>query len=118
MTQLVGKPYPSPHGRTYLTFTNANWVQGIRQAKEAAAWMEQNRYQFLHIQVSAKLARNDGKPYRVPSPHSGAVARYLLLIEPSLKDTLSIHDEPIDCFGLLPVSWLDIDESQVQRGCK
>lgn len=123
------RPIPSPHKRARLVKTGESIEAGRKAALEARAWMERNRDAFFDIygfvkklQSQEKVGRvrdrvavfcmergievDDG-PYRFANARWAAIARYMALYDPSLVDApLAFNDSDIDCYGLLPVSYL------------
>ena len=120
----------SPHQPTSIARTEATVKAGMRMAADAQAWMEGNEDAFWAILVFVKglqgrhvagrvrdrvavmLMANsvhvDDDPYKFANAKFAGIARYMALVDPSLVGApLKFNDSVIDCYGLLPVSYLE-----------
>ncbi|MBQ1450553.1 MAG: hypothetical protein IIZ12_06460 [Eggerthellaceae bacterium] len=123
------RPIESPHQPTSIVRTDATVKAGMRMAAEVKAWMEDNEDAFWTIlgfvrglqgkhvggrvrdRVAVMLMANnvhmDDDPYKFANAKFAGIARYMALIDPSLVGApLKFSDSVIDCYGLLPVSYL------------
>lgn len=123
------RPIPSPHKRTRLIKNGATIAKGRQMALEAQAWMEGARDEFMAVHGFLAGLRDAGRKGRVrdraaifcldngisfaggkrglTNANWAAMERYLALYDPSLVGTvIEMGDSYIDCYGLLPVSWL------------
>jgi len=126
-------PIKTPHKLTTMTVTDQTIKAGARMANDVWAWMECNKGAFFEIYdfVKSLQARHttgrvrdrvavhcmthgievDDDPYKFANAKFAGIARYMALMDPSLMDApLRFNDSLIDCFGLLPVSYLDLEE--------
>lgn len=132
------RPVPSPHRRTGLVKTGSTIDKGRRMALEAQAWMEGSEDAFRAVHGFLKRLQADGRRGRIRDrvatfcadngikvgEHGfrngfwAALVRYLALYDPTLMDgVLEMNDSYIDCYGLLPVSWMpEIGESDESDG--
>ncbi len=127
MAVPAGRPVRSPHERTVMTLSGDRIAAGRRMAAEAAGWMERNRPAYEAMRRCVKRMQETGRRGRVrdrvaafcanagvddgarslTNGRWAAVSRYMALEDPTLVgDPLEFKDSAIDCFGLLPVSWL------------
>lgn len=118
----------SPHERGY-TLSAAHLEGGRKMAERTRRWMEGNREAFWKIYRFVKDMQRDGGKGRVrdrvaafcvdqsievgESPYTfnntwwAGISRYLVLYDPTLlHDPIRFRDSDIDCYGLLPVSYL------------
>ena len=123
------KPIKSPHKRTRLTITGERITNGRRLAIRTASWMEGNREAFFAIYgyvksmqseesfgrvrdrvaswVAGNLTKFDNEDFRFGNDYWAGISRYLVLYDDSLRDAPIIFcDSDIDCWGLVPVSYL------------
>lgn len=129
-------PVASPHTRTRLIKNGATIAKGRQMALEAQAWMEDGEDAFRAVHGFLVGLRDSEKRGRVrdrvalfcidhglnvgggsrafANAKWAAMERYLALYDPSLVGTvIEMQDSYIDCYGLLPVSWLpEIGESR------
>lgn len=117
----------SPHERAY-TVTGERLASGRRMAERTRAWMESNETAFFEIAgyVKAMQGRGCGRvrdrvaafcvdrgidvggDYAFDNTLWAGISRYAALFDPSLAgDPLRFRDSDIDCYGLLPVSYLE-----------
>lgn len=120
---------PSPHGRTSLVKTSVTIGKGRAMARETWRWMEANEGSFMAVlryvqglkargvkgrlrdRVAIFCADNGievGENGRLFTNGTFAgIVRYMVLLDPSLDGgPVVMNDSYIDCYGLLPVSWL------------
>lgn len=131
------KPIPSPHVRTKLVKTNLTINNGRKLAEDTADWMERSKKGFETIYkyvkslqsknfkgrvrdrvatfcVDHRITVGSGHDYRFANPLWAGISRYLVLHDPSLDGApILMHDSDIDCYGLLPISYLP--ETQERR---
>ena len=123
------KPIPTPHTRTSLTKTGERISNGRRLAEDTAAWMEANDDVFFKLYGFVKTMQVDercgrvrdrvaawcfdqsiivgNEQYRFANPLWAGISRYMVLYDESLLNApIVFHDSDIDCYGLLPVSYL------------
>ena len=119
----------TPHVRTTLVKTAATIESGKKMARDVRDWMERNEDAFWAIlgyvkdmqrkgvtgrvrdRVAVYCITNaievDDDPYKFANAKFAGIARYMALIDPTLvNDPLRFNDSVIDCYGLLPVSYL------------
>lgn len=119
----------SPHKRTSLVITGENLTSGRRLAEDAHRWLEKNQdgfYKLLHFVQGQQLKGIKGRlrdrvavyciengiqagvtGYKFANGLWAALARYMVLVDPSLlNNPIEMKDSVIDCYGLLPVSYL------------
>jgi hypothetical protein len=122
-------PIKSPHARLSLVKTGDSIAAGRKMALEAKSWMERNKDAFFEIYGFVKSLQSQEKvgrvrdrvavfcmerginvldePYKFANAKWAGIARYLALYDPSLMDApLKFADSDIDCYGLMPVSYL------------
>ena len=118
------KTIKSPHVRTKKTNTQLDINSGRKQAEAVKDWMEGHRGAFFFIlntlqhkpvvvrprdyfasELSRRHLAND-KPFSFNNNYWPGIARYLVLVDPSLKSKLRMRDSAIDVWGLYPVSYL------------
>lgn len=123
------KPIPSPHTRTSLTKTGKRINNGRRLIERTARWMEGNKSAFFAIYRYVKTMQseeNSGRvrdrvaawcvdnlikvgddDFRFSNDFWAGISRYLVIYDDSLLDApIIFRDSDIDCYGLLPVSYL------------
>lgn len=124
------RPIPTPHIRTKLTKTGESIRRGRRMAEASASWMEANREGFEGIYRYVKLLQagrfrgrvrdrvaawcvdhritvGPGEDYRFANGVWAGISRYLVVRDRSLDGApIVLRDSDIDCYGLLPVSYL------------
>lgn len=119
----------SPHERKMKTITGERLVNGRAMARMTNTWMENHKDAFFEIysfvkslQAQEKVGRVRDRvavfcmakgihlgydPYKFGNAYWAGIARYLALYDPSLVGApLKFNDSDIDCYGLLPVSYL------------
>lgn len=118
------KTIDSPHVRK-KTISQLNINAGRKQAEAVKTWMEAHRGAFFFIlntmqhekvvprprdyfanELSRRHLCND-KPLAFNNNYWAGIARYLVLVDPSLEAKLNMRDSDIDCWGLYPVSYLE-----------
>lgn len=121
------RPVPSPHRRSFV-LSGARLRKGRALAVSAKRWMEGNEPVFRALYGYMKQLQGEGARDNLRSrallwlEDTGqstpggrklwngdwaGVERYMVLLDPTLDgDPVSMRDSWIDCFGLLPVSWL------------
>ena len=122
----------SPHEPTSLQRTEATIEAGMKMALEVRSWMERNKEAFFAIlgyleslharEVSGRVRDRvavfcmqhgimvDDDPYRFANAKFAGISRYMALMDPTLIGApLRFNDSVIDCYGLLPVSYLDLE---------
>lgn len=135
MAAPAGRPVRSPHERTAMTMTGERIAAGRRMAVEAAAWMEGHRGAYEAMRRYVKRMQGDGRRGRVrdrvaahcadcglsdgaralTNGRWAVLARYMVLQDPTLLgDPIELCDSAVDCYGLLPVSWMP--ESMPEAG--
>lgn len=125
----AGKPIPSPHERSVLVTSGERICNGRRLAETVHRWMEANRESFFLIYGFVKTMQSkerfgrvrdrvaafcvdhgieiDGDPYAFNNTFWAGISRYLVLYDNTLADApIRFRDSDIDCYGLLPVSYL------------
>ena len=109
------RPIPSPHKRTRLIKNGATIAKGRQMALEAQAWMEDARDEFMAVHGFLAGLRDAGRKGRVRDRAAifcldngiSFAGGKRALYDPSLVGTvIEMGDSYIDCYGLLPVSWL------------
>ena len=124
------RPIESPHKPTSIARTEATVKAGMRMAADVRAWMEGNEDAFwtilrfvkglqgshvggrvrdrVAVMLMASNVHVDDDPYKFANAKFAGIARYMALVDPSLVGApLKLNDSVIDCYGLLPVSWLE-----------
>ncbi len=124
------KPIPSPHKRSHLIRNGATLDKGRMMAMEAQEWMEESEEAFYSILTYLRALKERGVRGRVrdrvalfcidngiklgsgsrsfANSKWAAMERYIALADPSLVGTvIEMNDSYIDCYGLLPVSWME-----------
>lgn len=122
-------PIKSPHERIALVKTGESIMAGRKMALDAKTWMERNKDAFFAIYGFVKSLQSQEKvgrvrdrvavfcmergikvvdePYKFANAKWAGIARYMALYDPSLIDApLKFNDSDIDCYGLMPVSYL------------
>lgn len=121
-------PIKSPHTRKNLAITGERLIKGRNLARRSLMWMESNQQAFFAIysflkklqkektkgRVRDRVAAycidkgiNVGDSYAFNNDFWAAISRYAVLFDPSLlSDPVKFRDSDIDCYGLLPVSYL------------
>lgn len=118
----------SPHARAY-TVSGERLDSGRRIAERTAAWMEGNEDAFFAIAgyVKSMQGRGCGRVrdrvaafcvdrgidvgggYAFDNTLWAGISRYAALFDPSLVgDPLRFRDSDVDCYGLMPVSYLEL----------
>lgn len=123
------KPIPSPHKRSVITINGERLLNGRKLAETAHRWMEANRDSFFLIYEFVRDMQSDGRggrvrdrvaaycvdhgieigadPYAFNNNYWAGISRYLVLHDDTLADApIKFRDSDIDCYGLLPVSYL------------
>lgn len=123
------RPVKSPHVRTKMVRTGARIDAGRAMALEVRAWMESHEDDFRAMHGFVRNLRENGVRGRVrdhvalfcadmriqvgdgPTAFKNGlwagIERYMVLIDPPLGEyPIRMMDSVIDCYGLLPVSWL------------
>lgn len=126
-------PWKSPHERTRLVKTAETMGRGRKDAERCLEWMERNEAQFRELLAFVRGMRDRGERGRVRDRAAlycishgietggpgrffangmwAGISRYLVLADPSLGgDPIEMADSNIDCYGLLPVSWMEVAE--------
>lgn len=123
----MSRPIPSPFPRTKV-ITGPRLEKGMDIARRTHAWMEANEEAFWAIYEQVKrmqaggvkgrirdrvaarcvdLNVRVGADYAFNNDYWAGISRYLVLYDPSLKDDpVRGRESAVDCYGLLPVSWL------------
>lgn len=124
------KPIPSPHKRTF-TITGERLVNGRRIAYQSWCWVERNKDAFFTIYDYLKSLGETGCKGRVrgrvavycvehgiqvgdseftfSNSYWAGISRYMVLYDKSLlNNPIEFRDSDIDCYGLLPVSYLSM----------
>ena len=122
-------PIKSPHVRTVRVKTGERINNGRALAIKAQGWMERNGHAFFELyrfvkrlQAEERIGRVRDRvavwcmahgievgddPYKFGNAYWAGIARYIALYDPSLVGApLKFHDSDIDCYRLLPVSYL------------
>lgn len=121
-------PIRSPHQRKNLVITGERLIKGRNLARRSLAWMECNQASFISIYYFLKRLQKDeirgrvrdrvaahcldkgiqvGDSYAFNNDYWAAISRYAVLFDPSLLgNPIRFRDSDIDCYGLLPVSYL------------
>lgn len=125
----LSKPIPSPHKRSAVTISGERLLNGRKLAETAHSWMEANRDSFFLIYGFVRAMQSDGRggrvrdrvaahcvdngieigadPYAFNNNYWAGISRYLVLHDGTLADApIKFRDSDIDCYGLLPVSYL------------
>lgn len=122
------RPVKSPHVRTWKNMSVDRFESGRKMAEAAQTWMESNEATFRAVVGFLKGLQRDGRRGRVRDRVAifcidnglrigggsqaftnatwAGIERYIALAEPGLQEMLSMTDSDIDCYGLLPVSWM------------
>ena len=123
------KVIESPHGLHTLERNEATIEAGRKMSRDAKSWMERNRDAFFEILgyvrelqgrgVKGRIRDRvcvfcmvnaidvDDAPQKFKNGMFAPLSRYMGLVDPSLIDNpLKFNDSVIDCYGLLPVSYL------------
>lgn len=118
------RPIESPHKAKGGSASN-----GRRLARQAASWMEGHEQEFMQLYgYCQKLKKGgirgrvrdilasycvangikvEGQGYRFDNDLWAGISRYMVLFDPTLEGSpIRFRDSDIDCFGLVPVSWL------------
>lgn len=121
----VNKMWKSPHERTKKTVADFDLNAGRKHALAAKTWMETHRGAFFFILNTMRkerivprprdyfcneLARRhlcNDKPIAFNNNYWPAIARYLVLVDPSLESKLDMRDSVFDVVQLYPVSYLE-----------
>lgn len=124
------RPLRSPHERTRLVTDRESIARGREMARECRVWMELNEDSFraIHGFLRGLMARgvkgrtrdrvalfctsnnidvgDDEHAFR--NGKWAGISRYMALYDPALAECgiLKFNDSVIDCYGLLPVSWM------------
>lgn len=120
----VNKMWQSPHERTRKDKSQFSLQDGKDQAEKLRNWMENNQeaFEFMlnfmqsekHVKyprsdcfgaVSAHLLTKDSQ-FKVNNNHFPGIARYMVLVDPSLESKLKMRDSVLDIIGLYPISYL------------
>lgn len=124
----MAKPIRSPHNRSYVT-TGEKLSNGRKLAYLSNRWMEANEQSFrtIYAYVKGMQAKSHGGrvrdrvaafcvdhgievgdgEYTFSNTYWAGIARYLVLYDKTLLDApIRLNDSDIDCYGLLPVSYL------------
>ena len=122
------KPIKSPHERLF-TISGERLLNGRRLAEECQRWMEANHDAFFAIYGFVKSMQSNERagrvrdrvasfcvdrnikvgsdPYAFNNDYWAGISRYLILHDGSLDGApIKFRDSDIDCYGLLPVSYL------------
>lgn len=122
------KPIPSPHKRGY-TISGEHLTNGRRIAYKTWCWVEKNKETFFTIYDYLKTLAESGCKGRVrdraavycvehgiqvgdseftfSNTYWAGISRYMVLYDKSLLyHPIEFKDSDIDCYGLLPVSYL------------
>lgn len=122
----------SPHERSRKVVTSLSLEAGRRQAEDVSKWMNGHEDAFWKLydyvkglQASGTKGRvrdrvaifavksniSVGEQFKFANGYWAGIARYMALYDPSLIEApLKFNDSDIDCFGLFPIEWLDIEE--------
>lgn len=124
------KPIKSPHKRTHITISGERIENGKRMAEMTRTWMERHESEFRALMGFVKSLQSldrvgrvrdrvavwcmangvtfGGGPTKFGNDYWAGAARYMVLLDPSLDGApLNLADSDIDCYGLLPVSWME-----------
>lgn len=122
------KPIKSPHKRSF-TITGERLLNGRRIAYQSWCWVERNKDAFFTIYDYLKSIGETGCKGRVRdrvavycvehgiqvgdseftfgNSYWAGISRYMVLYDKSLlNNPIEFRDSDIDCYGLLPVSYL------------
>ena len=128
------RPLKSPHSRTHLTVSGERLRNGRKIAERTRAWMEGHESEVMTIykyvkglqfnnekgrtrdKVAAYCVDNKiavgGDPYAFDNTLWAGISRYLVMYDKSLDGApLTFRDSDIDCYGILPVSYLDLEKN-------
>lgn len=112
--------------------TGENLIKGRNIARKVKVWMEGNPRAFKAIYQYVKTLQAQNAKGRVrdrvsvfctehkikvgdddytfSNTYWAGISRYLVLYDPSLKDApIRFRRSDIDCFGLYPISYLDLE---------
>lgn len=118
----------SPHRRSF-TITGERLVNGRKLAYQTWCWVEKNKDAFFAIYGYLKQLRESGyrgrvrdrvavycvehgiqvgdEEYTFSNSYWAGISRYMVLYDKSLLyHPIEFKDSDIDCYGLLPVSYL------------
>lgn len=122
------KPIKSPHRRSF-TITGEKLVNGRRIAYQSWCWVERNKDAFFTIYDYLKQLGETGcrgrvrdrvavycvehgiqvgdSEYTFSNSYWAGISRYMVLYDKSLlNNPIEFRDSDIDCYGLLPISYL------------
>lgn len=117
----------SPHDRETMISNGMRQNRGRDKALMARDWMEankeafefvksyikdhdkiQNQRDFFREKLMEHKLLSTTNPYAFNNVEWDGLARYLVLADPSLKKKVEMRDSEIDCWGLYPISYLDL----------
>lgn len=117
--------------------SGANIADGRKMAVDAHAWMESHEADFMALLGFVRGLRARGVKGRVRDHAAlfcidhrikvgtgskafanalwAGIERYMVLLDPSLEGyPIRMTDSVIDCYGLIPVSWMEKEEPYVR----